>query len=505
MATLAPPRVVVEVGGRALPPALAASISEVRVHARLAAPSMCEIVFLDPPTHVPVLEAMPTGATIRVAVEGSEPALFDGHVTAVEAVFEPWRGREVRVRGYDALQTLRTRQRPRVFVAVTPRALAEELVGDLGLTVNADQDGPLHERLIQHRQSDLELLLEVCERSGLYPVVEARVLRLVTLGGSGSPIPLQLGETLLEARIEVNADAGCGEVSVLGWDPGVVQARAGQASGHRIASRTAAALLADEQTAGRSRQLLDEAAGTIDHATALAQAELDARASTVTTLTGIAVGDPRLSPGSIVSVGGVGVGFAGDYALTGVDHLVDRIEGYRSRISTAAPSRGQRDWPTVATPGTVTSVADPDGLGRIQVTLPTFGDVETPWLGVVAAGAGAGKGLVALPDAGDQVLVLLAHGDPARGVVIGGLYGSGGPPDTGIEGGQVRRYTLITTGGHSIRLDDEAGTLRLEDPAGSTVELGPEQLRIHAATELLIEAPGRGITIRGASVDFETG
>ena len=42
---------------------------------------------------------------------------------------------------------------------------------------------------------------------------------------------------------------------------------------------------------------------------------------------------------------------------------------------------------------------------------------------VLSVGAGSGKGLVACPDVDDQVLVLLLHGDPAQGIVLGGLYG----------------------------------------------------------------------------------
>jgi hypothetical protein len=103
------------------------------------------------------------------------------------------------------------------------------------------------------------------------------------------------------------------------------------------------------------------------------------------------------------------------------------------------------------------------------------------------------------------VLVLLSHGDPSSGVVLGGLYGAGGPFDTGLEGGAVRRFSLKTAGGHVIKLDDEARTLRVEDPAGSYVELAPELVSVHSETDLLIEAPGRKVRIVAASVDFETG
>jgi hypothetical protein len=43
----------------------------------------------------------------------------------------------------------------------------------------------------------------------------------------------------------------------------------------------------------------------------------------------------------------------------------------------------------------------------------------------------------------------------------------------------------------------------LADGHGSQVELGPDLLRIHAATDLVIQAPGRSILVRARTVDFE--
>jgi uncharacterized protein involved in type VI secretion and phage assembly len=151
----------------------------------------------------------------------------------------------------------------------------------------------------------------------------------------------------------------------------------------------------------------------------------------------------------------------------------------------------------------VTRIDDPDELGRVKVSLPSYRDVETDWMGILVPGAGLDKGLVALPDTGDVVLVLFAQSDPAHGIVLGGVYGEQLPPDSGIESGAVQRYTFVTPGGQRVQLDDGRATIRLENSDGSAFELSPDRVRLHSQRDLDIDAPNRRIRIRGRAIDFE--
>jgi hypothetical protein len=88
---------------------------------------------------------------------------------------------------------------------------------------------------------------------------------------------------------------------------------------------------------------------------------------------------------------------------------------------------------------------------------------------------------------------------------MGGLFGMDGPPDSGVEEGEVRRYTFLTRGGQRIQLDDSGILIRLENADGSYIEMAPDKVHLHAATDLEIEAPGQSVVIRGKSIDFQTG
>jgi len=120
----------------------------------------------------------------------------------------------------------------------------------------------------------------------------------------------------------------------------------------------------------------------------------------------------------------------------------------------------------------------------------------------MAVGAGSGKGFVILPDVGDDVLVLCIGGDLAQGIVLGGLYGTKGPGDYGVEGTSIRRFTLATPGGQKIKLDDTGESIRLENKGGSFLELSPNKALLHSVVDLEIEAPGRAVAIKGKTIDF---
>ncbi len=469
------PALAVEADGAPVP---IEALAHVRVHRRLSAPAMCELTFDGD------VEGLPdVGAELHVALAADAAELFHGDVAAVEHVHAPDSGHSVLVRGYDRLHRLRRTQHVTGRAEATLGSIAEELAGAAGLTVEAPSGDVTWVRHLQLGETDLELLVLLAERIGAHLAVDEGVLRFPTLEGDGEPV----ATTLLEARVERSAVRAAGPVTVTGWNAGDAEAHVATAAG-------------DEP---EEVLLVGETVPDGEHARALAQGELDRRARHGATLWGVADGDPRLKPGGIADVTGLGPHADGPHVLTEVRHLLDERRGFVTELSTAPPEAHPRPRAPDATLGEVTSVDDPDGRGRVQVRLSAYGDVETDWLGVLVPGAGQDKGVVALPDVGDTVLVLLLPG--GAGVVAGGLYGTIAPPDTGVEGGAVKRFSLRTPGGQIVTLDDAKTSVRIEDKTGSYLEMTPEKVLVHAAVDLSLEAPGRAVTVTGRTVDFRQG
>jgi phage protein D/phage baseplate assembly protein gpV len=480
-------------------------LRSVRVASRLGQPAQCELALAVPDGGRRWPDEWAFGARVAVQVAGGAGPLFDGEVTGIELRHEPDGSASARIRGYDLLHRLRERQQLRVFEEVTAAELAGELTADLGLELAAEDPGPRLDRVVQHYQSDFDLLQEVTAAAGLYPVLGGGTLRLVTLAGYGQPVPLALGAGLWDLRVEANLDRMARRVTALGWHSQRAQPLARPATEPRGRPRPGLDPAPGPIGVDGARFLVDQPARGDDQLAALAQAALDAAAHRALAVSGVADGDPALRAGRRIELDRVAGQVAGEYVLGSVVHTVD-ARGYQSTFSTELPPPPQGPAGAGAaslTLGLVTGVDDPDHRGRVRVSLPALGDLDVGWLGVLCPGAGPDRGLVALPDVGDTVAVALPQQQPAAGVVLGSLYGTVPPPDSGVESGRVRRWSMRTAGGQSLVVDDAGERVQVENRAGSRVELGPDLLRLHAATDLVIEAPGKAITIRARSVDFD--
>ena len=485
------PTAVVQVDGRDLTGS--ARLLALRVASRFGAPTQCELTLHDPAGAGAWPGTATPGSRLSVRIGGTDAPLFDGEVTAVSLARTSDGVPVSRIRGYDRSYRLRTRQTVRVFESVTAAELASQLCGAVGVQVrDTAGDGPRFARVVQHRQSDFDLLVEVSARAGRLvatageTVTLATLATLATLDRDGDAIPLRYGANLHEVTVESNVDRVAGSVTADGWDPATAE------------SYTSTV---DNLRTGPEVHLLDGRVATVGEATAVAQLVLDSRSAGALTVRGTAAGDARIRAGARIAVSGLAPTVDGRFTVAEAVHTLDG-NGFLTTFDTRPPPLPRPDPGSVVTLGRVTAVDDPQRRGRVRVALPAWRGVDAGWLGVVCPGAGRGKGIVALPDVGDLVAVALPHADPAAGLVLGSLFGAESPPDPGVDGAATRRFTLHTADGQSIVVDDAAHSLRLADRTGSFVELAPGAVRLHAQTDLVVEAPGHGLTIRAATVDF---
>ena len=512
MSLITAPRVEVRLESQALAPAIADALISLRVQQMLSVPTLCELVFADDSAAT----AFRLGAPISVALGDTGEDLFSGSVTAVAYERGTDQDVVVKIRSYDRLHQLRNRQSVRDFVSLSSREVLSKIAAEAGLSIKMETTGPLWQRLVQFRQSDLEFLQEIARRTGHYFYLSGSQLRFVTTAGQGPTIPLLLGETLLAARFEANSNKACRSVRVDGWDPWLTAQH--QAETDTPHTRRSEHLAGD--AAGRALRRFGLALQSVEQAQAIAQAELDLRGANEVTMHATAEGNPGLCPGRRVEARGSADGFNGTYVLASVIHTLDPTSGYLTTVDSAFPDTTAQPASADVTVAQVMRVDDPKALGRVKVRLSCYDDIETDWLEVLLPAAGRNKGLIAVPEVDDTVLVLMAGGDPAQGIVLGGLFGTTAPEDTGVDGNRVKRLLLRTPAGQQLTLEDADDCIRLEHSSGAHIELTAREARVegadgsfvtltrtgstfHSAGDLTITAPGKRIKIAAAAIDFE--
>jgi hypothetical protein len=143
--------------------------------------------------------------------------------------------------------------------------------------------------------------------------------------------------------------------------------------------------------------------------------------------------------------------------------------------------------------GIVKTVMDGGDLGKLIVKVKeVYDDKDSPPAWPCAPFAGAGYGLVALPEEGDGVWVEFEAGNPSRPLWTGGWWTDGSIPDPAAP--RVRVW--VTKGNLKIVLDDDGKELRLEHPGGAAISLTDDSLEL-SFNSTTVTLDDDGITIKG--------
>jgi uncharacterized protein involved in type VI secretion and phage assembly len=153
--------------------------------------------------------------------------------------------------------------------------------------------------------------------------------------------------------------------------------------------------------------------------------------------------------------------------------------------------------------GIVTNNQDPEGLGRVKVSLPWLSEEhESHWARIVTPMAGPERGLYCLPEVDDEVLVAFEQGDVRFPYVLGALWnGKDKPPESNADGENNVR-TLKSRSGHVISLDDTQGQEKIviRDKTGQNeivLDSGKNSLTIKVQGDFSVEAQGK-ISLKSA-------
>src|SRR5262249_38611388 len=103
----------------------------------------------------------------------------------------------------------------------------------------------------------------------------------------------------------------------------------------------------------------------------------------------------------------------------------------------------------------VTQNKDPDGQCRVKVRYPWYDQPrETYWAGRATPMAGSGRGLVTIPEVGEEVVVAFEREDLRFPFVLGAVWnGKDKPPEANADGNNDKRL-FKSRSGHHLLFDD---------------------------------------------------
>jgi uncharacterized protein involved in type VI secretion and phage assembly len=436
----------VKLDGQALAPDVADNVLEIRVDLQARLPDRCVIRLADPDLALVSRDSFPLGGALEVSLAGagatSPVAVFKGVIASLSPHFDRREALLV-LHAYDRAHALTRTRRTDTYQQVGYDDVARKVAGRNGLTAGTvESAGGTVPFVQQSNETDWEFLWRLADEVGFEVKVNDRKLHFRKAGAvaGGTPTTLAWGDALLEFRPHVTGVQQVETVEVHGWDPKtsepIVATATPEAAAEIGITRSDASdamgggtvIIADRpvQTAAQASSLADSVAGQIGDAFAEAD--------------GVATGDPALVPGGKVKIDGVGTRFGGTYPLASVTHVVRTGRGFESRFAISArSSRSLLDVANSATPppwahgvvvGLVTNNNDPEAIGRVRVKYPALGEGhEGWWARVTAPAAGTKRGLLMVPQAGDEVLVAFEHGDTEHPYVLGSVWNGKAKPE----------------------------------------------------------------------------
>ena len=510
-----------------------AMISRLEIRQQLGDHSWCELDFrLLEEQRPPIADYLGKPLQFLTFEEyTTEWPIFDGFVLEAELEYGLHGDFVAKLRAVTKSYFLQLTPEEDYFYQKDLREVAEKITGEDGVTLEFSADGELAKmNYVQWGESDFDFLRRLADDQGC-------VVRPTATG-----IEIQRGFHDTGLTLAWHADYGLTSFSLKGklgqpkfegtcYDPRTMESR----SFHQIhqeprffpatATEMIEAVTTQSEQLPSSRLIFDGRAPKLESYQKLLEKESARAIGATVTAVGVSR-HVRLLPGDKVHLEGSGFDAQGDYGLIQVIHRYDQTQGYRNEFL-ATPwmdyTHAQQPVPSRISgvvPARVASHNDPRGMGRVQIQYDWMEGRQTAWARMSMPNAGAGRGIMFMPEIGDEVLVTFEHGDPERPYIIGavwngvasaprhGFWEQEGTEAVGSNSTQVARdmarndiKRIVTKSGNMIEFVDVEGkeSLVLTTPGGQKIQMldhcietgGRQILCLDSPGDILINAKGR--------------
>ncbi|HEX8455183.1 MAG TPA: phage baseplate assembly protein V [Longimicrobium sp.] len=485
-------------------------IAHMELRQELGAHHLCWLEFTrDEATDLLLERLLDVPVTVTLADETGEHAAFTGQVIGGTQGHLLNAGSRFRLEAASKSIAMQMHRDMDVFENMAYTDVARRLASDAGLqlTVGEAKAGERYPYLQQSGETDWEFLVRIADENGCWVRPAAAGLEMRS-GFDDQAWELLWGANLLALSTRCR-------LANPGYKGAVYQVD--EKREHRFhAVRSAPALLGGATAlvnaatrashtfaSGGDPGVLDDAARTPTLAAFKQRLEQESQRAL-----GSAVGvegtstHPALRAGDTVHVSDAGtfkLAATGKFGLVRVTHRWDGSD-YSNDFAASpwAAFTSETRPPRPLAPGFVTAEVvdngDPQGLGRLRVRYRWQDQpARTLWMRVATPHAGNGRGMLFLPEVGDEVVVAFEQGDPERPCVMGSVWNGKdrAPHQSGVQ-------RIVTKSGNALHLSDAQGkeTVEIHTAKGTClIQLsndagGVPTITLHAEGDLALEATG---------------
>jgi phage protein D len=435
----------VRVGGQKLDDKIGQTLAEARIQENLRLPDACLLRFSDPGLKNIDTFPLKIGSEIEVllsAVEGTSlSSIFKGVIVSLEPEFD--KGTTLGFRAYDGSHTLNQTKRADTYQNMTAGDIARKVGQRAGVDEGTiESAGPAYDFIQQNNETDWEFLWKLAQRIDFEVLVIDHKLYFRKAGppAGTQDITVKWPDQLISFRPRVTGVQQVDQVTVRARDISRNQPFEATESVPQPVS-TIGIKRSDAAAAVKGGTLVvaDRPVTSQQEAEDLAKAYANHLAAGYLEAEGVAKGNPGIKAGSKIKIDGVGTSFGGTYVVSSCTHVYQGTHGYKTVFSIAGRSarslvdlmtpKGKRGWGNSVVLGTVTNNNDPEKLGRVRVSYPALGqDAESSWARVAGPNAGQARGLLMVPQVGDEVVVGFEHDDVHQPYVLGSLWNGTAKP-----------------------------------------------------------------------------
>ncbi|WP_255493789.1 type VI secretion system Vgr family protein [Myroides sp. WP-1] len=193
--------------------------------------------------------------------------------------------------------------------------------------------------------------------------------------------------------------------------------------------------------------------------------------------------------------------------ITDIEHTVDALGQYSGKFKAVDAQTGYIPQPVFTAPiaepqiGIVVNNEDPKGKGRVQVQFSwQDSSQQTDFIRVMSGDAGSSdqvktnRGMVFIPEKGDQVMVSFVSNHPDCPFVMGSFFHGGNAAGGGVNN-QIK--SIQTRSGHTLKFTEEE-SIEIYDVSGNYILLDTTEKSINLTAPESILLTARNIQLRAS-------